>query len=281
MAATYFGHLDTPLNKKLRFLEADDKTAPMPIFHDSALASPATSPTAKARVLCVEDDAEIARMLAEVLEDNGFAPFFVGSGADMDAVLKCESIDLVVLDVMLPGEDGLSICRRLRMSSSIPIIMVTARGEDIDRILGLELGADDYVVKPFNSREMVARIRALLRRADGRPASVRLRPRPLTFAGWHIDPVARELYDPGDVKITLTSIEFDLLLAFCRNPGQVMSREQLIDLIHGGRTGPIERSIDVHISRIRQKIEPDAKERSMIKTIRLGGYVFTPTVEPA
>src|SRR6516225_6936185 len=131
----------------------------MPILHDGALAlSPHTLPIisslSNARILCVEDDADIACLLTEVLKDNGFVPFFVGSAMDMDAVLKRERIDLVVLDVMLPGEDGLSICRRLRMSSSIPIIMVTARDEDIDRILGLELGADDYVTKPFNSREL-------------------------------------------------------------------------------------------------------------------------------
>jgi two-component system OmpR family response regulator len=241
----------------------------------------ANAPIAKPRILCVEDDAEIARMLTEVLEDNGFAPVFVGSAPEMDALLERETIDLVVLDVMLPGEDGLSICRRLRTSSSIPIIMVTARGEDIDRILGLELGADDYVVKPFNSRELVARIRALLRRAESGPTPARHRPRPLTFAGWRIDPPARELHDPDGVRITLTSVEFDLLLAFCRNPGQVLSREHLIELVHGGLAGSVERSIDVHISRIRQKLEPDPKDRSMIKTVRLGGYVFTPAVEQA
>ena len=131
---------------------------------------------ANARILCVEDDPEIAQLLAEVLEDNGFAPVFVGSAVEMDALLNRESIDLVLLDVMLPGEDGLSICNRLRMSSSIPIIMVTARGEDVDRILGLEIGADDYVTKPFNSRELVARIRALLRRAESSVARHRRRP---------------------------------------------------------------------------------------------------------
>jgi two-component system, OmpR family, response regulator len=233
----------------------------------------------KPRILCVEDDADIARMLTEALTDNGFEPFWTGSATEMDALLKREGIDLVVLDVMLPGEDGLSICRRLRMSSSIPIIMVTARGEDIDRILGLELGADDYVTKPFNSRELIARIRALLRRAEGGSALTWLRPRPLAFAGWRIDPTTRELRDPSGIRITLTSAEFDLLLAFCRNPGQVLSREQLVKLVHGGLAGPVERSIDVHVSRIRQKIEPDPNDLLMIKTVRLGGYLFTPTVE--
>jgi two-component system OmpR family response regulator len=244
---------------------------------DTMVSPPA--PLAKARILCVEDDAEIARMLSEVLEENGFAPSFVGSAAEMDAALRRDSIDLVLLDVMLPGEDGLSICRRLRASSAIPIIMVTARDEDIDRILGLELGADDYVSKPFNSRELVARIRAILRRVDGPGASTRLRERPLTFAGWHIDPAARQLQDADGIRITLTSVEFDLLLAFCRNAGRVLTREQLIELIHGRLAGPIERSIDVHISRIRQKIESDPREPLLIKTVRLGGYIFTADVE--
>ncbi|MTV12342.1 MULTISPECIES: response regulator transcription factor [Bradyrhizobium] len=235
-------------------------------------------PVTNARILCVEDDADIARMLAEVLQDNGFRPVLVGSAVEMDTLLKRESFDLIVLDVMLPGEDGLSICRRLRMSSTIPIIMLTARGEDIDRILGLELGADDYVTKPFNSREVVARIRALLRRVESGSVSPS-RPRPLTFAGWRINPTTRELHDPAGVRITLTGAEFDLLLTFCRNPGRVLSREQLIEQAFGGLIASVERSVDVHISRIRQKIEPDPKDRSMIKTVRLGGYLFTPAVE--
>lgn len=218
-------------------------------------------------------------MMSDVLEDNGMSPVFVGSAIDMDDQLRREPFDLVVLDVMLPDEDGLSICQRLRHQSPIPIIMVTARGEAVDRILGLELGADDYVTKPFNSGELVARIRALLRRAASESTSTHTRPRPLRFAGWRIDPTLRELLDPTGLKITLTSVEFDLLLAFCRRPGQVLSREQLIELVHGGLAGSVERSIDVHISRIRQKIEPDPRERSMIKTVRLGGYVFTPAVE--
>ncbi|QPF82446.1 response regulator transcription factor [Bradyrhizobium genosp. L] len=246
----------------------------MQILEHDRVAFPVTN----ARILCVEDDADIARMLAEVLEDSGFRPLLVGSAVEMDVLLRRESFDLIVLDVMLPGEDGLSICRRLRTSSSIPIIMVTARGEDIDRILGLELGADDYVTKPFNSRELVARIRALLRRVESGSES-RSRPRPLTFAGWRINPTTRELHDPAGVRIMLTGAEFDLLLAFCRNPGQLLSREQLIEQAFGGLVASVERSVDVHISRIRQKIEPDPRDRSMIKTVRLGGYVFTPAVE--
>jgi two-component system, OmpR family, response regulator len=253
----------------------------MPALHDTVPPLSPVPAIAKKRILCVEDDADIAHMLTDVLKENGFDPSFVGSAAEMDKVLNRDSVDLVVLDVMLPGEDGLSICRRLRATSSIPIIMVTARGEDIDRILGLEIGADDYVSKPFNSRELVARIRALLRRAESAPGLARIRARPLIFADWSIDPTARELQDPSGIRIALTSVEFDLLLAFCRNPGRILAREQLIELVHGGVSGPIERSIDVHISRIRQKIEADPRDPSIIKTVRLGGYVFTPAVEQA
>lgn len=218
-------------------------------------------------------------MLAETLDANGFSAAFVGSAKLMDQRLLQDRYDLILLDIMLPGEDGLSICRRLRASSNIPIIMVTARGEEIDRILGLELGADDYITKPFSSRELVARVRALLRRTETSAISIGLQSRTLSFAGWSINPMTRELHDPTGLQITLTSVEFDLLLALCRNAGKLMSREQLIELVHGGLANSIERSIDVHISRIRQKIEPDPKGRSMIKTIRLGGYLFSPKVD--
>ncbi|MGO4712781.1 response regulator [Bradyrhizobium sp. 2TAF24] len=234
---------------------------------------------AKARILCVEDDHELARMLADVLIDGGFAPGHVGSAREMDAVLARDGADLIVLDVMLPGEDGLSICRRLRAASPIPILMLTARSEDLDRIVGLEIGADDYVTKPFNSRELVARIRALLRRAEGGPNQARMPS--LSFAGWRIDPATRELRDPTGIRVVLTSVEFELLLAFCRHPGQVLSREQLIDIVHGGQAGSIERSIDVHVSRIRQKIETDPRDPALIKTVRLGGYMLARPVEPA
>jgi two-component system OmpR family response regulator len=241
-------------------------------FHDP--------PRAKLRILCVEDDPEIAKMLTGVLEDAGFAASSVRSAAEMNAALRRENADLLVLDVMLPGEDGFSACRRLRAHSRIPIIMLTALGEIVDRVVGLEIGADDYITKPFDSRELVARIRALLRRTDGAaPAAARLGR--LQFMGWKIDPAARQVHEPGGLKVTMTSTEFDLLLAFCRNPGRVLSREQLLDLTHGGLAGPIERSIDVHVSRIRQKIEPDPRDPVFIKTVRLGGYIFAPVVEPA
>jgi two-component system OmpR family response regulator len=239
---------------------------------------PSALPTSAGHILLVEDDAEIARMVQQVLSENGFTASWVTSAAYMAPVLARGNVDLVVLDVMLPGEDGFSVCRRLRAASRIPVIILTALGEDVNRIVGLEIGADDYVTKPFNSRELVARIRALLRRSYDTPLS-RGRPRAFRFAGWLIDPTTRRLHNPEDVQVAMTSAELDLLLAFCQNPGQVLSRERLLDLTHGGSAGPIERSIDVHVSRVRQKIEPDPHDPSFIKTVRLAGYIFTPAVE--
>jgi two-component system OmpR family response regulator len=232
-----------------------------------------------ARVLLVEDDAAISQMLEEILAENGFSARAVTSATEMDRLLARERVDLILLDVMLPSEDGFSICRRLRSASEVPIIMLTARDEDVDRILGLELGADDYVTKPFNSRELMARIRALLRRAQSAGAPAKNRAPPMRFAGWRIYPAERQLHNPEGVRISTTSAEFDLLLAFCLNPGRVLSRDQLLELTHGGLAGPIERSVDVHVSRIRQKIEEDPREPLFIKTVRLGGYVFAAAVE--
>lgn len=231
-----------------------------------------------ARVLVVEDDEDIAAMIVDLLTENGFAAATVGSAVEMDAVMVTRTFDLVVLDAMLPGEDGFSICRRLRASSTIPIVMLTALGDEINRIVGIELGADDYVTKPFHPREMTARIKALLRRASygtEQPAA----PTAMQFAGWQIDPVLRQLVSPDGIHVSMTTAEFDVLLAFCQNPGQILTREKLLSLTHAGSAGPVQRSIDVHVSRVRQKIEPNAKEPTMIKTVLLGGYMFTPKVE--
>ena len=241
-----------------------------------------TAADVAARILLVEDDADIQVMLAEVLRAAGFVVALAGSGAQMDRALSGDPPDLVLLDILLPGEDGRAICRRLRARwPSLPVIMVTALGEDVDRIAGLEIGADDYVAKPFNTRELIARIRALLRRARPATGTGRARPGPLRFAGWTVHPTERRLVNPQGALVTTTSAEFDLLLAFCTHPGEVLSREQLLELTHGGVAGPVERSVDVHVSRIRQKIEPQAGEPTFIKTIRLGGYIFTPEVTPA
>ena len=238
-----------------------------------------TSKEQKQSVLLVEDDREIARLLLETLSENGFHGNWASSSDEMDKILDDRPADLVILDVLLPGENGLSICRRLRAVSSVPIIILTARGEDVDRIIGLEIGADDYVTKPFNSRELVARVRALLRRSQiSHPPSDPFNAAFL-FEGWRVEPGQRQLFSPGGARVTLTSAEFDILLAFCQNSGRVLSREQLLELTHSGLAGPIGRSVDVHISRLRQKIEPDLRYPTMIKTVRLGGYVFTPVIE--
>jgi two-component system OmpR family response regulator len=200
----------------------------------------------------------------------------------MDRMLEGNRLDLIVLDLMLPGEDGLSICRRLRTSSQVPIIMLTAKGEDVDRIIGLEIGADDYLVKPFNPRELLARIKAVLRRAPRASATPSAADaRVLTFHGWRIDRALRNLESPDGARVAVTGAEFDLLQAFCEWPGRVLSREQLLDLTQGRSMGSFERSIDVLVSRLRRKLENDPHRPEIIKTVRSGGYLFTPTVAPA
>ena len=220
----------------------------------------------------------MSRLLGQVLIDSGFAPRYAYSTVEMEALLQHENVDLVLLDVMLPGENGISACRRLRAASDLPIIMLTALAEDIDRILALELGADDYVTKPFNSRELVARIRTVLRRSRATTVSTR-QVSTYRFAGWTLSTRDRELVNPEGARVITTSAEFDLLVALCQNPGVVLSREQLLELTHGGTAGPIERTVDVHISRIRQKMEPNPREPALVKTVRLGGYVFAAHVE--
>ncbi|BCH61370.1 DNA-binding response regulator [Agrobacterium vitis] len=232
------------------------------------------------KILIVEDDEQIAGMVRDSLNEQGMLVEVASDGAAMDAKMRALEFDLVVLDVMLPGEDGFSICRRLRGSGDIPILMLTSVSSDIDRVVGLEIGADDYVTKPFVLRELTARIKGLLRRSrvtSQRPDS--LRKSFFRFDGWQVDPARRQLHDPSHARVAMTTHEFDLLLAFCQNPGRVLTREQLLSATHAGLAGPIERSIDVHISRLRQKIEKDPRDPALLKTVRLGGYVFTATVE--
>ncbi|AMY00194.1 response regulator transcription factor [Mesorhizobium ciceri] len=248
--------------------------------HQSDLSAESTSARQGSRILIVEDDLEIARMLGDTLTDNGMTVEIAESGVQMNAALRTQKFDLIVLDVMLPGENGLNICRRLRAATNIPILMLTALGEEIDRIFGLEIGADDYVTKPFSARELTARIRALLRRTSYDPDE-RDWSKVLRFNGWRLDPIRRQLHDPNNARVTTTTHEFDLLLAFCRNAGRVLSREELLGVTHAGLAGPIERSVDVHISRIRRKIEKDARDPVLLRTVRLGGYIFTATVEEA
>ncbi len=230
-------------------------------------------------VLIVEDDVGIASLLADTLAANTINVKRAINGVEMDALLAQGGIDLILLDIMLPGESGTSICNRLRRFSNIPIIMLTALAEDIDRIIGLELGADDYVTKPFNSRELLARIRTVLRRSHITQVVPPSEATEYRFAEWRLKVGERQLFGIGGVRIILTSSELDLLIALCQNPNRLLARDELLELTRSGLAGPTDRTIDVHISRIRQKIEDDPKNPVLIKTVRLGGYQFTPTVE--
>ena len=231
------------------------------------------------RIAVVEDDPDISRMMASYMTDNGFEVTAARSGRDLDRVMSSgRKIDCVILDVGLPGEDGLTICRRLRGVSSVPIIMVTGRDSETDRIVGLELGADDYLSKPFNPRELLARVRAVMRRsgqAERPPAEA---PQVLTFEGWRLDMARRQLFAPDGSPQSLTSGEFNILSIFCQHPRKVLSRDDLLDLLHGRAAAVFDRSVDVQISRLRRKIETNLKDPSFIKTVRYGGYFFTPLV---
>ncbi|HEV7371451.1 response regulator [Arenibaculum sp.] len=230
-------------------------------------------------LLIVDDDREILSLVSSFLSRHGYRVSTARDGVSMMRVLDEARIDLVVLDLMLPGEDGLSLCRRLRATRQTPIVMLTAMGEETDRIIGLEMGADDYLAKPFSPRELLARIKAVLRRAGGgsggtaEPAG-----RVLEFEGWRLDLARRELRAPGDVLVQLSAGEYELLVAFAEHPRRVLSRDRLLDLARGRAAAPFDRSIDVQVSRLRRKIEPDPKDPVMIKTVRSGGYVFTPEV---
>jgi len=235
--------------------------------------------SARPQLLVVDDDREIRELLAGFLERHDFAVLTAADGEQMRRVLRESQVDLVVLDLMLPGEDGLRLCRALRAESELPVIMLTAMDEDTDRIVGLELGADDYVPKPCNPRELLARIRAVLRRARGASSP---RPPPagrLHFAGWCMIPAQRSLSGPDGHTVDLTAGEFDLLLVFADRAQRVLSRDELLDLTRGREAGPFDRSIDTQVSRLRRKIEPDPGRPVIIKTVRNGGYVFTPVVE--
>jgi len=230
-------------------------------------------------IVVVEDDREIGELVQGLLAREGFEAVVARSGVELDRTLQQRPADLIVLDLMLPGEDGLSICRRLRARSAVPIVMLTAKSEDIDRIIGLELGADDYVGKPFNPRELIARIRAVLRRtapaATGAPPGERVR-----FAGFLFDLDARRLFRDG-AEIELSAGDFDLLAVLVRHPQRVLSRNQLMDLTKGRSWEAFDRSIDVALSRLRRKIEADPAQPVLIRTVRNAGYMLVASVERA
>jgi two-component system OmpR family response regulator len=230
-------------------------------------------------VLLVEDDAEIRELLAAFLRRNGMRVSVARDGREMDQLLTVSAVDILVLDVMLPDEDGLSLCRRVRASGGMPIIMLTARGHEVDRIIGLEMGADDYVTKPFSSRELLARIRAILRRSEvTAPGRRNGRRTVFAFAHWRLDLATRKLYSEDGVRVPLTSSEFELLVVFCEHPNSVLTREQLLDSPHETLSSSLDRSIDVYVSRLRRKIEKDPRKPVLIETVRSGGYLFTPKV---
>ena len=228
-----------------------------------------------AHILVVDDDHEIRTLLAEYLEKNALRVSVARDGKEMYRVLDRVRVDLVVLDILLPGDDGLTLCRALRASSQLPIIMLTARGDDVDRILGLELGADDYLPKPFKPRELLARITAVLRRTthvlrEPLPGDVRC----YRFAGWRLDTTARSLTDQGGNTVALSGAEFRLLAVLLAHAGQVLSRLQLMELLRGRDLDPFDRSIDQRVSRLRQILGDDARSPLIIKTVYGEGYVI-------
>jgi two-component system OmpR family response regulator len=215
----------------------------------------------------------------EYLERNGFRVSLATDGAEMRRALDRSRPDLVVLDLMLPGESGLTLCRDLRVESSLPVIMLTARAEEVDRIVGLEMGADDYLAKPFSPRELLARIRSILRRARGLSGPERSAAHQLRFAGWTLDLAARQLLAPDGVVVALSGAEFKLLSVFAEHPNRVLDRNQLMDLTVGRDGAPFDRSIDVQVSRLRLRLRDDAREPRIIKTVRNEGYVLAAVVE--
>ena len=230
------------------------------------------------RILIVDDDPELRELLRGYLGGNGYAVDVAEDGAAMRRRMAAAAPDLVILDLMLPGEDGLALCRELRAGSSLPILMLTARGEDTDRIVGLEMGADDYLPKPFNPRELLARIRSILRRA-GENAAREVPARALAFAGWTLDLAARHLVGADGVVVAISSGEFKLLRAFAENPFRVLSRDQLMDVLAGREAGPFDRSVDVMVHRLRRRLGDDAREPALIKTVRSEGYMLAADAE--
>lgn len=235
-------------------------------------------------ILVVDDDRGIRDLLGKFLRQHGFETSLAKDGAEMQVHFDKGGIDLIILDIMMPGEDGLTLCKKIRKHSAIPILMLTAVSEEVERILGLELGADDYMSKPFNPRELLARVRAILRRSAGSDDPVQNKQKMLgqqviyRFDGWSLNATSRRLVSPEQLEVTLSSGEFDLLVTFLRSPQQVLSRDTLLDLTKNRSATPFDRSIDIQISRLRQKIERDHKKPNLIKTVRGGGYVLAVAV---
>ncbi len=230
--------------------------------------------------MVVDDARDIRELLTRYLKENGYRATSAENAAAARRALRTAGIDLVILDIMMPGEDGLSLCRHIRESSGIPVIMLTARGEELDRIVGLEIGADDYVGKPFNPRELLARVAAVLRRTNTLPPRLRgPAAERYRFGEWTFNASQREISGPDGLALPLSSGEFKLLMAFLERPKVALSREQLLDLTKGRDAEVFDRSIDNQVSRLRRKIELDPKNPRYIKTVWGGGYMFTSDVD--
>jgi len=236
--------------------------------------------SSSSHVLVVDDDREIRTLVGAYLRDHGFRVSLAADGRQMREVLAGARIDLIVLDLMLPGEDGLSLCRDLRARSNIPVLMLTARGDTIDRVIGLEMGADDYLGKPFEPRELLARIRSVLRRFHALPDHADATAvRRYRFAGRVLETESRQLTDADGVAVPLSGAEYRLLLVFLQHSQRVLSRDQLMDLTKGREAQALDRSIDLQVSRLRSKLGDDGRTPSLIRTQRSEGYVFTASVE--
>ena len=230
-------------------------------------------------ILVVDDHADIRDLLKRFLEQHGYRVTCARDGREMKKLLEHSTIELIVLDLMLPGEDGLTLCRELRVHSAIPIVMLTAMGEDMDRIVGLEMGADDYLAKPFNPRELLARIKAVLRRSQPHEEiNNDEKVMRYHFAHWQLDMARRELIDTDGLSISLSTAEFDLLKVFLERPQRVLRRDQLLDLARGREAQAFDRAIDTQVSRLRRKWEGDGKNPELIKTVWGGGYLFAAEV---
>lgn len=231
------------------------------------------------RILIVDDDADIRSLLADYLGEQGWRISTARDGSEMRQVLDSTTIDLIVLDLTLPGSDGLTLCRDLRSHSAIPVIMLTARSAPLDRILGLEMGADDYLCKPFEPRELLVRIRNVLRRSNGTLGDTRGFSTLWHFADWTLDETTRQLQNTEGLVVMLSGGEYRLLKVLLERPNRPLSRDQLLTLIQGRETDPLDRSIDLHISRLRQKLGDDARAPKLIKTLRSEGYMLAATVK--
>ena len=233
--------------------------------------------TEPVRLLLVDDEAALREPLAEYLSRQGFAVSQALSAAQARSILQTETPELVLLDIMMPGEDGLSLCRHLAESAGIPTILLTARSESTDRIVGLEIGADDYVTKPFEPRELVARIRSVLRRA-AKGATAPVDDELFEFEGWRLDPLKRRLTSPEGALVNISSVEFRLLMAFLEHPRQVLDRDRLLDMVQGREAHLFDRAVDNQVSRLRRKIEVDSRNPTMIQTVWGGGYMLAADV---